>query len=71
MPTSITYRLTVCGKTEDEHDENLNNFLKVAEQCDLTFNEAKCCYNTTVIRLLGYDIENGSLRPDPDLVKNE
>ena len=58
--------ITVCGKTKNEHDENLNHFLKIADQSNLTFNEAKCCYDTTLIRLLGYEIENGSLRPNPD-----
>ena len=35
----------------------------------LTFNEAKCAYSTDTIKLLGYEIHNGSLRPDPDRVK--
>ena len=34
--------ITVCGKTKEEHDKNLEKFLSVAKACNLTFNERKC-----------------------------
>ena len=61
--------ITICGKTKEEHDQNLKHFLQVAESCNLTFNELKCSYDTAVVRLLGYEIENGKLKPNPDHVK--
>lgn len=61
--------ITVCGKTKEEHDLNLEKFLSVARESNLTFNDGKCVYSTTSIDLLGYRIEKGSLRPDPERVK--
>ena len=61
--------ITVGGKTQKEHDENLSKFLKVARDCNLTFNESKCVYSTDCVKLLGYQISKGTLKPDPDRVK--
>ena len=60
---------TVGGKTQEEHDKNLAKFLKVASDCNLTFNEAKCSYSTQSVKLLGYQITKNCLKPDPDRVK--
>ena len=61
--------ITVCGHTREEHDTNLEKFLKAAKQCNLTLNENKCVYATTCIKLLGYQISDGVLQPDADRVK--
>ena len=61
--------ITVGGKTQQEHDANLQKFLTVAKNCNLTFNESKCVYNTDTVDLLGYRITAGSLQPDPERVK--
>ena len=61
--------ITVGGATPEDNDKNLSKFLSVAKTHNLTFNEAKCAYSTDTIKLLGYEIHNGSLRPDPDRVK--
>ena len=61
--------ITVGGATQEDHNKNLSKFLSVAKTHNLTFNEAKCAYSTDTIKLLGYEIHNGSLRPDPDRVK--
>jgi len=61
--------ITVCGWTRAEHDENLKCFLNAAERCNITFKEKKCTYATDSIKLLGYNISNGMLQPDPDRVK--
>ena len=60
--------ITVCGSTREEHDKNLKTFLKAAEECNLTLKENKCVYATNTIKLLGYQISDGSLQPDPDRV---
>ena len=45
------------------------SFLKVASDCDLTFNEAKCLYSTQSDKLLSYQITKNCLKPDPDRVE--
>ena len=61
--------ITVGGKTQEEHDKKLAKFLKVASDCNLTFNEAKSSYSTQSVKLLGYQITKHCLKPDPDRVK--
>ena len=55
--------ITVGGKTQEEHDANLEKFLKVAKDCNLSLFKVKC------INLLGYQINSGSLKPDPARVE--
>ena len=57
--------ITVCGSTKEEHDENLRKFMDAAKRYNLTFNYDKCSFSATSIRLLGYHISNGEIRPDP------
>ena len=47
----------------------ISKFCSVAKRQNLNFNEAKCAYSTDTIKLLGYEIHNGSLRPDLERVK--
>ena len=58
--------ITIDGKTQQEHDENFQKFLKVAKQCSLTFNEDKSIISSDSIRLRGSKISQGTLEPDPD-----
>ena len=58
--------ITVCDQTSEEHYKNLKTFLKAAEKCNLTLSENKCVYATNTIKLLGYQISDGSLQLDPD-----
>lgn len=57
--------ITICGKTQEEHDENLNRFLAAAKKVNLTLNDSKCVFNTTKLHVLGSVVENGEIRPDP------
>ncbi|MGL4483015.1 MAG: RNase H-like domain-containing protein, partial [Lactococcus garvieae] len=61
--------ITVCGMNEVDHEANLQSFLDIAKKYKLTFNKAKCVTATTEIKLLGYQISHGSLKPDPDRLK--
>ena len=56
-------------KTQEEHDANLEKFLKVAKDCNLTLNKDKCVYSAECINLLGYQINSSSLKPDPAQVE--
>ena len=58
--------ITVCGKTQEEHDKNLADFLAAAKRKNLTLNEDKCEFSTKKLYLLGSVIENGEIRPDPN-----
>ena len=51
--------ITVCGRTKEEHDENLKVFLNATKECNLALNEGKCKYATETISLLGYHISKG------------
>ncbi|KFD63456.1 hypothetical protein M514_10596 [Trichuris suis] len=57
--------ITVCGSTQADHDKNLENFLKTAQRWNFTLNKDKCNFSTRKLRILGYEIENGEIRPDP------
>jgi len=61
--------ITVGGKTQKEHDCNLERFLSVAKKTNLTFSETKCVFSSDSVDLLGYRISKGTLQPDPERVK--
>ena len=61
--------ITICGKTKKEHNPNLQQFLEAAAKHNLTFNKNKCIYLSDCISLLGYQIYDRTLRPDPERVK--
>ena len=58
--------ITICGANKSEHDNNLTRFMKAAEKYGLTLNMDKCTFSTGVLRLLGYEISKGIIRPDPE-----
>lgn len=62
--------VTVCGKTKHEHDENLSKFKEAAAKYNLTLNENKCVFNKESINLLGYTIENNTIKPDENRLKS-
>ncbi|KRX34354.1 Retrovirus-related Pol polyprotein from transposon 17.6, partial [Trichinella murrelli] len=57
--------VTVCGMSQDDHDKNLEQFLSAAKRWNFTFNTDKCSFSTSKLRILGHEIENGNIRPDP------
>jgi transposase InsO family protein len=61
--------ITVCGQTLEEHDKNLEGFMKVAEANNLTINKEKSAFRQRKISLLGHVIEGGTKRPDPERLK--
>lgn len=67
--TSYLDDVTVSGKTQQEHDDNLSNFKAAAEKDNLQLNDEKCVYNQTSIRFLGHIISEGTMKPDPERYK--
>ena len=61
--------VTVCGRDQREHDRNLKRFMDAVKKYNLTLNEEKCTFSARSIKLLGYLISNGSVKPDPDRLK--
>ena len=53
------------GVSRAEHDENLEAFMKMVRNYQITLNETKCLFNQDIIRVLGYEISQGVLKPDP------
>ncbi|GFW84309.1 retrovirus-related Pol polyprotein from transposon 17.6 [Trichonephila clavipes] len=60
--------VTVCGKEQKEHDDNLEKFMTVAKY-NLTLNEDKCTYSSNSVHLLGYIIQDGKIKPDTERLK--
>ena len=53
---------------QKSHDENLKALKEAAKKNIFTFNEKKCLYNCTQIKLLGHLVGNSVIKPDPKLV---
>ena len=58
--------ITTCGKTKEEHDVNLNPFMEVAKKLNLTPNFDKSTFSVTSVKILGYYITQGEIKPDPE-----
>ena len=58
--------ITICGSTQHEHDMNLRKFREAAVKYNLTFNESKSIISKQSISMLGYLIDNHSIKPDPE-----
>ena len=58
--------VTICGCDFSSHDRNLQRFLNAAKKYGITFNDDKSTIATNKVCLLGYEISQGQLRPDPE-----
>jgi len=61
--------ITIGGRTQEEHDANVQAFVDVAKRRHLTLNEAKSVISVTSIKVLGYLLDHGQIRPDPDRLR--
>lgn len=61
--------VTVCGKTKEDHDRNLQNFMNAVKKYNLTLNEKKCTFGSESINLLGYSICKNIIKPDEDRIR--
>ncbi len=68
VPDTYAYldNVTICGHNQQEHDTNLKIFLEVAQKNNMTFNHDKSMISTSSINLLGYQVSQGSVKPDPE-----
>lgn len=58
--------ITICGKDQQEHDANLEKFLAAAKTKNICYNDSKSVFSTRKLAILGYVIEEGVIRPDPE-----
>lgn len=49
--------ITIAGKDQTEHDENVQRFLDVVHSKNLTLNEAKSITSVSSINILGIGLE--------------
>ncbi|XP_026315169.1 uncharacterized protein K02A2.6-like [Hyposmocoma kahamanoa] len=61
--------ITICGKTQLEHDKNLKKFLAAAQKYGLTLNKEKSKFSQNSINILGYNIEDNIIKPDADRLR--
>ena len=58
--------ITICGKDQQEDDANLAKFLAAATRKNICYNNSKSVFSTCKLAILGYVIEEGIIRPDPE-----
>lgn len=56
--------ITICGKSQEDHDTNLEKFMNVAKVYGLTLNKEKSKFNLKLINILRYLIFNHVIKPD-------
>ena len=59
---------TIAGKTKEEHNTNYAAFMSAASRYNLQFNDCKTVLCVQSIKVLGYLVSHGSIKPDPDRV---
>ena len=57
--------ITICGDSVEEHDRNVQNFMKIAEKYNLILNKDKCRHRMNTVNILGGKISKNCIRPDP------
>ena len=58
--------ITVAGPTQEEHDSNVKAFLELVQRRHLTIKHSKSVLSALYITVLGYVVEHGCIKPDPD-----
>ena len=61
--------ILVAGKTEEEHDMNLQKCLEILKENNLTLNESKCTWKATEVMFYGHTISQEGIRPNISKVK--
>ena len=62
---SIHDDISIFGKTQQEHNENLLQLMRVAQQNSLVFNSNKCHISQPQIRFYGAIFSTKGMKPDP------
>ena len=62
--------ITVAGRTQKEHDAGVKSFLEAIRRNNFTLNESKTVSSVDSIKILGYLVKNGCIKPDPDRLRS-
>ena len=60
--------VAVFGKDKKEHDANLHNLMKIAQQEGLVFNPYKCGIKKQNMRFFGLEFSSQGVNPDPEKI---
>lgn len=66
---NISDDILVCGKNQQEHDQNLEKLSKKAGGKKITFNKGKCEFNTQSCMYYGMKFSKDGAAPDPRKVE--
>ena len=58
--------ITVAGRTQKEHDQNVTRLFDALRQRNWTLNDSKTISSVPYINILGYCVGNGTIKPDPE-----
>jgi hypothetical protein len=61
--------VTIAGRDEAEHDRNVLKFISVVENRKLTLNPSKTVKSVKSINVLGYNVGNGTIKPDTERLR--
>ena len=61
--------ITIAGKSQEDHDDNLDQFNSVIENLNLTLDPEQYVFSTSSVDLLGYTVAQGSIKPNADRMK--
>jgi len=61
--------VTVAGRDQEEHDDNVKSFLAAIRRRNFTLNESKTIVSQNDIHILGYVVGNGVVKPDPERMR--
>lgn len=53
--------VTICGKTQEEHDKNLQCFREMASRRQISYNDEKSVFSTRELAILGYIVGEGKV----------
>ena len=61
--------VTVANRTQEDHDANVKLFLDAIHRNNFTLNETKTISSVNSVQILGYVVENGLIKPDPERLR--
>ena len=61
--------VTVAGRDQEEHDDNVKSFLAAIRRRNFTLNESNTIVSQNDIQILGYVVGNGVVKPDPERMR--
>ena len=61
--------ITVAGRTQEEHDKNVESFLNALHRNNVTLNDSKTIHSVNSINILGYVVTKGCIKPDPERLR--